>query len=435
MPTKQEQIIQYIINLKSGEKISVRQIAAQLHVSEGTAYRAIKEAEHQGYVSTIERVGTVRIENKENRKFDVLTYSEVVNIVDGTVLGGEGGLSKTLNRFIIGAMQLDAMLRYVEAGDLLIIGNRENVHQYALNSGASMLITGGFDTSSEIKKMANELNLPVISTSYDTFTVATMINRAIDDRLIKKEIMHVEDILTPLSHTSYLYETDKVKDWIILNHKTSHQRYPVVNQDLKVVGIITTNDGLDHDESSLIKDVMIKQPITASPSMTVTSAAHMMIWEDIKCLPIVDANKHLLGIITQQDVLKAIQTAQRQPQVGETIDDHIASRIIESDSHQSFYECVVTPQMTDLLGTLSYGILTSIVTTVGRREMSRHRKGDLAIENVSLYLFKPIQIDQKIHIKPNILDLTRRNSKIDIGVYVHDTLCGKAMLSVQFIPH
>ena len=51
------------------------------------------------------------------------------------------------------------------------------------------LVTGGFDVPEQHKKLADELELPVISTSYDTFTVATMINRAIDDQLIKKDVL------------------------------------------------------------------------------------------------------------------------------------------------------------------------------------------------------------------------------------------------------
>lgn len=67
LATKHEQILQYIDELPVGEKISVRQIAKAMTVSEGTAYRAIKEAENKGYVSTIERVGTIRIERKKKR--------------------------------------------------------------------------------------------------------------------------------------------------------------------------------------------------------------------------------------------------------------------------------------------------------------------------------------------------------------------------------
>ncbi|MCG3057190.1 hypothetical protein KZ287_34025, partial [Escherichia coli] len=74
-----------------------------------------------------------------------------------------------------------------EAGNLLIVGNRVNAHELALEAGAAVLITGGFDTEDWVKKLADDLKLPIISTSYDTFTVATMINRAIYDQLIKKE--------------------------------------------------------------------------------------------------------------------------------------------------------------------------------------------------------------------------------------------------------
>lgn len=213
LATKHEQILQYIDNLPIGEKISVRQIAKALNVSEGTAYRAIKDAENKGYVSTIERVGTIRIESKKKNNIEKLTFAEVVNIVDGQVLGGKKGLHKTLTRFVIGAMKLEAMMKYTGAGNLLIIGNRTKAHELALRAGAAVLITGGFDTDEEVKKLADELELPILSTSYDTFTVATMINRAIYDQLIKKEIILVEDILTPIDQTAYLLNNDNLGSW------------------------------------------------------------------------------------------------------------------------------------------------------------------------------------------------------------------------------
>jgi len=186
LSTKHEQIIRHIDSIPIGEKISVRQIAKNLKVSEGTAYRAIKDAENKGYVSTIERVGTIRIERKKKDNIEKLTFAEIVNIIDGQVLGGKAGLHKTLTKFVIGAMKIDAMMRYTGAGNLLIVGNRTEVHEHALRAGAAVLITGGFDTSDSVTRLADQLELPIISTSYDTFTVATMINRAIYDQLIKK---------------------------------------------------------------------------------------------------------------------------------------------------------------------------------------------------------------------------------------------------------
>ncbi len=93
LATKHEQILEYIDTLPVGEKISVRQIAKALNVSEGTAYRAIKDAETKGYVSTIERVGTIRSNRRRKRNIEKLTYAEVVNIIDGQVLGGEDRLT------------------------------------------------------------------------------------------------------------------------------------------------------------------------------------------------------------------------------------------------------------------------------------------------------------------------------------------------------
>ncbi len=185
--TKHEQIMDHIENLSAGTRISVRKIAQMLEVSEGTAYRAIKEAENLGLVTTKERIGTIRVDKKERQHFDKLTFAEVVNIVDGEVLGGAAGLHKPLNKFVIGAMQLEAMKRYIEPDNLLIVGNRSQAQLYALGQGAGVLVTGGFHADEEARKLADELELPIISSSYDTFTVATMINRAIYDRLIKKK--------------------------------------------------------------------------------------------------------------------------------------------------------------------------------------------------------------------------------------------------------
>jgi predicted transcriptional regulator len=435
LATKHEQILQYIDSLPVGEKISVRQIAKEMGVSEGTAYRAIKDAENKGYVSTIERVGTIRIERKKKENIEKLTYAEVVNIVDGQVLGGREGLHKTLNRFVIGAMKLEAMMRYTGAGNLLIVGNRTKAHQLALEAGAAVLITGGFDTEDHVKKLADELQLPIISTSYDTFTVATMINRAIYDQLIKKEIVLVEDILTPLEETVYLQIGDQVDKWYELNRETNHGRFPVIDQQLKVQGIVTPKDIMGQERHLPIEKVMTKNPITVSGKTSVASASHMMVWEGIEVLPVVDDNNRLQGIISRQDVLKALQMIQRQPQVGETIDDIITSQFLEatSDQKEEVFRCTITPQMTNYLGTLSYGVFTTIVTEAATRALRLYKKGDLVVENITIYFIKPVQIDSVVEVKPKLLEIGRKFGKVDVEVYNEGIVVGKALMMCQLI--
>ncbi|MBD7943558.1 MULTISPECIES: DRTGG domain-containing protein [Psychrobacillus] len=433
MTTKHEQILAYIENLPVGDKISVRQIAKDLSVSEGTAYRAIKEAENRRIVSTIERVGTIRIELKKKEHFERLTFAEVVNIVDGQVLGGKAGLYKTLNKFVIGAMQLEDMMRYVEPSNLLIVGNRLKVHETALKAGAAVLITGGFDVLDHTKKLADELELPVISTSYDTFTVATMINRAIDDQLIKKDVLLIEDIYVPLEDTYYLYATDQVKQYRDLNNITTHGGFPVVDRANKLVGIVTARDVIGKNSNEIIEKVMTKNPISITMKTSVASASHRMIWEGIDLLPVVKDSNYLVGVISRQDVLKALQAASRQPQNGETIDDIVKQQIKVVSSEEFIFEFVVTPQMTDHYGAMSYGAFTILLTETGAQTLKIRKRGESVVENMTIYFTKPIQLESILRIQARLLEMSRKVAKMDIEVFNDKQLVGKAMVTYQLL--
>ena len=437
MATKQEQILSYIDSLDVGEKISVRRIAKEMKVSEGTAYRAIKDAENKGFVSTIERVGTIRIEQKKKENIEKLTYAEVVNVIDGQVLGGRAGLHKTLNKFVIGAMELDAMMRYTAAGNLLIVGNRINAHRQALEAGAAVLVTGGFSTDDEIIQLADELELPILSTSYDTFTVAALINRAIYDQLIKKEIVLVEDILTPIERTVYLSPEDKLEKWYEKNYETGHGRFPVADDQMKIHGILTSKDIAGHDRSTPIEKVMTKNPLTVIGKTSVASAAQMMVWEGIEVLPVVNDHAKLIGMISRQDVLKALQMIQKQPQVGEKLDDVVSRGFKEADTEKpktdAVYQYEVSPQMTNQLGNISYGVFTQILIESANRFLKSHKKGELIVESLSVYFLKPVQMESTIQIKPNILEVGRKFGKLEVEVYHQSNIVGKAMLMVQLM--
>lgn len=433
MSTKHEKILQYIESLPVGDKISVRQIAKEMQVSEGTAYRAIKEAENRRLVSSIERVGTIRIEKKKKENIERLTFAEIVNIIDGQVLGGKTGLHKTLTKFVIGAMQLEDMMRYTDAGSLLIVGNRFKAHENALRAGAAVLITGGFDTTEDNKQLADSLDLPIISTSYDTFTVATMINRAIYDQLIKKDILFIEDIFVPMTETSVLHNDETIYHFQKLNERTTHGAFPVVTSNNKLVGMITVKDVIGREEDELIEKVMTKNPIAGSMKMSVASAGHRMIWEGIDLLPVVNDDNVLQGVISRQDVLKALQLAQRQPQHGETIDDLVKNEMKVLGDEDLIVEFKVTPQMTNQYGAISYGAFTTLLAEVGSFALKRRKRGDAVAENMTIYFIKPVQMESTLTVKPRILDMSRKFVKMDFEVFNEQTLVGKAMMMFQLL--
>jgi predicted transcriptional regulator len=433
--TKHEQITKYIESLPVGTKLSVRQIAQDLDVSEGTAYRAIKEAENIGLVSTKRRIGTIRMEKKEEPVIDKLTFAEIVNVVEGVVLGGSSGIHKSLNKFVIGAMQLEAMLKYIEAGNLLIVGNRVQAHMCALSQGAGVLITVGFDTTPEVKELADELQLPIIGSSFDTFTVATMINRAMEDRLIKKKIMIVEDIMRKDSPVYSLKGTDTVKDMQRLADKTMHTCYPVIDGNKVPIGMITTKDIVGAKPNQLISLLMTPNPLMINLKTSVASAGHMMVWEGIELLPVIDSERKMIGVISRKDVMKAMQHMQQQPQNGETFEVQIYAGIDEvrdAEGKLSF-KGSITPQMTNFEGLVSEGVLTTIMIRAAYRTVKEHKKGDLILDSSSCYFLIPLQMDESFDIVPTIVEMTRRFCKVDMEIVANGARVARAMFTARIL--
>lgn len=433
--TKHEQITKYIESLPVGTKLSVRQIAQDLDVSEGTAYRAIKEAENIGLVSTKRRIGTIRMEKKEEPVIDKLTFADIVNVVEGVVLGGATGIHKSLNKFVIGAMQLEAMLKYIEAGNLLIVGNRVQAHMCALSQGAGVLITGGFDTTPEVKELADELQLPIIGSSFDTFTVATMINRAMEDRLIKKKILIVGDIMRKDSPIYSLAGTNTVSDMQKLVEETMHTRYPVMDDNQAPIGMITTKDIVGAKPSQLISTLMTPNPLMINLKTSVASAGHMMVWEGIELLPVIDSERKMIGVISRKDVMKAMQHMQQQPQNAETFEVQIYAGIDELRDAEGklYFKGSITPQMTNFEGLVSEGVLTTIMIRAAYRTVQEHKKGDLILDSSSSYFLIPLQMDDVIEIVPTIVELTRKFCKIDMEIVANGARIARSMITARIL--
>lgn len=431
--SKHEDIIKYILSLEVGTKISVRSMASTLNVSEGTAYSAIRECDTLGIVSTIPRIGTVRVEKVQKRSVETINYGELVNIIDGTILGGREGIYKSLNNFIIGAMTVDAVEKYLSKDCIVIVGNREEVQRLALLNGAGVLITGGFSCSEEIRNMANEKCLPIISSSYDTFTVASMINRAISESLIKKDIILVEDIMKESPY--YLKESDQIFKWRELMRITGHERYPVVNDELKVVGMMTLKDLTSEvKDTDLISKVMTKEPITVTPKTTVAYTAHIMVWEGIELCAVVEGKK-LRGVITRKDVIKALQYSVKESQVSQTIDDLIIRNFQQyALEGEMCFKGKIIPEMLDYIGTASWSSLNMLISSIGVLALRKKSGMNVSVDSISSYFIKPVQMDKEINICSSIIDMGRNFCKVEVSMYDHKKdLIAKGIISAKIL--
>ncbi|MGX7108241.1 DRTGG domain-containing protein [Facklamia miroungae] len=436
MGTKHDRIIQYIQSLPIGNKISVRGIAKQLQVSEGTAYRAIKDAEEKGLVSTIERVGTIRIEQKNHLSAGHLTFRDIIPLIDGEVLGGQNGLDKPLTKFIIGAMTLHAMERYFESQTLIIVGNRSEVHRHSLKHGIAVLITGGFETDLDVIRLANQQELPIISTSYDTFTVASLINQSINEQMIKQEIVTVEQVYTPIESTVSLEPSDTIENFKKKSNETGLSRFPVVTNN-RLVGVVTANDLMGRGNNVSIERAMSKNVITVKPHMSLASVSYKMIWEDIEMIPVVADNLQLLGVVSRQDVMKALQNVQQQPQTANTFEHELLKHLVEVNrndfKNRYDYQFKVQPQMVNHLGTLSYGGLCELIAQVAIIKVKELTGHNNILESLNLNYFTFIQLGNLIDFQVEISNYNRRSAISQVRVYVENILVAQATVGTQMV--
>lgn len=425
--SKIDRIMENIKEMPLGTKLSVRTLAKDQGVSDATAYKAIKIMEEEGYIETLPRTGTIRIESEKEKKIESITYNEIIKIVDGELLGGEEGSEKTIYRFNIGAMTIDAMKKYLTMGGLLIVGDRDEVHTLALNMGVGVLITGGFKASDKNVALADRLKLPIISCSYDTFTTASMINQGISENLIKQTIPYVKDILQkePLA----LSKESTIKDYIALSAKSGHEKFPVVDRDNRVVGIITPKEVLGKKEGDRMGDVLREVPITITPKTTVSYGAHIMDWENIPLCPVTE-DGILVGVITRTDILKALQERHMKPMETDTIEDKIIrSLVMEQKDGRYFYSGVISPEFLDPLGNASRGLLSMLMSKTAI-SLLQNEYFSCTLDQVSTDFYEVLGIDAKFTMEIKIVKTSKLHSKVDVNLRSKDKLIATSRLNI-----
>ena len=116
--------------------------------------------------------------------------------------------------------------------DILIVGDRHSVIEYAITSGVQLIVISG---DSYIKEehiaFAKERMVNIIRTPYDTYRVAKLISLT----------NYIKTMIRVYNPTSFL-ETDFVSDVIDINNKLKHTNYPVVDKHNKCLGLLKITD-------------------------------------------------------------------------------------------------------------------------------------------------------------------------------------------------
>lgn len=415
--SKHERIMKYLYSLEEGAKISVRQISSHLDVSEGMSYRSIKQAEKEGIVKTIPRVGSIRITKREVENVKELTFEQIKQITNGQLISGSEQLEKTVGRIIIGAMELGALKEYLEPGALLIIGNRENVQRAALKSNTGLLITGGFGMSSDILAEAQALRLPVISTPYDTFTVATSIQREIYSMSLSNEMIRAADfVLKEQAFVLDLYKSNR------LNYIPNDKITILVDKN-RYLGTVKSSE-LHIVDSQNYKNFVIDD-IELSPNTTLKRMRQLMTWEQLNILPVVEDGR-FIGVVHRRDVFKEMVPERL---FGEDLNEIIIERRIDLSDNKLTVE--VLPVMTDEFGSLKESSFMSLVEKLVRTVLSSYNIYSYHIDSYYVTQMKVIQLQQEITLSGKVIDMGHQFLRLEVETESSGVVYSKAMLQVQ----
>lgn len=171
------------------------------------------------------------------------SIDNIIDTLSGKSIGSSGNVKAITGKIIILAMEPNTVMEYIDKNDIVICGNRRDTQELAINSDISMMIiTGDGKPDEEIIEKAKEKDISIISTPYDTFTTSRLITQSIP---IKYAMTSENLIIFSLD--------DLVDDVKVQMSQTRYRSYPVVDDQNKVIGLISRY----HLISSMKKKVIL----------------------------------------------------------------------------------------------------------------------------------------------------------------------------------
>ena len=96
----------------------------------------------------------------------------------------------------------------------------------------------------------------------------------------------------------------KTSEVIDLMRKSHHNSYPVV-KDNKLVGMVTAFDIVAKEKKETVEEIMTTSLVVANQNLSINDASRVMFRRGISRMPVVDEEGHLVGIITNTDMVRS----------------------------------------------------------------------------------------------------------------------------------
>ena len=184
----------------------------------------------------------MEVSNQESLSQARPRYHNIIETLNGTLLtGNEHGIFMH-GKVEVAAGNRERVEEYIAKDDLVILGDREEMQVRSLELDVScMIICGGSQVSKQILDMAASRDCVLISTPYDTFTTARLINQS----------MPIRSIMTKNNLITFELD-DYVEDIREVMSKERHRDFPVLDENGDYVGMISRRNLLNMQKKRVI---------------------------------------------------------------------------------------------------------------------------------------------------------------------------------------
>ena len=146
-------------------------------------------------------------------------------------------------KIAVTAMEADTITEHIEAGDIAIVGDREEAQAALINLNVSlMIVTGGYAPSENIINLAKEHGVTVIVTQHDSFTASRLIVQSIPVGYV----MVKENIVS-------FRADDLVDDIKGIMAETRFRSYPVLDENGRVLGTVSRYHLISNHKTKVIQ--------------------------------------------------------------------------------------------------------------------------------------------------------------------------------------
>ena len=179
-----------------------------------------------------------------NANFEELftSYSNIMRVLKGEeILKFDDDL---VGNIIVAAYRSTTFINNVTLtpNDILIVGDRHSVIEYAVESGVKLLIISG---DSEIKEkhieIARKNKVNIIRTPYDSYHIARLLPLT----------NYIKTMIRSYNPTKF-EESEYVDTVLDINNKLKHTNYPIVNKKNQCLGLLRITDLNDKSPKNVI---------------------------------------------------------------------------------------------------------------------------------------------------------------------------------------